>query len=256
LKEILSNHTAPQATLLVVEAGDLPQRHGLVQVFEQAPTAFAARCFHDAGQDLRPLIEETLRQSGYEATAEAMAFLAQHLGDDRGVTRSELGKLCLYIGDKKKRIEIEDVVACIGDQAAIQLDDLLMAIADGDLQGVEKIYDRCVVDSEPVALLRAASRHFARLHLIAGRMKEGESFERVAASLRPPLFWAIRSKVEKQCRSWDVASIAWAINRLIDAEATTMKHYPIASTVARHALVDIAARRPKSGSVVRSISRG
>jgi DNA polymerase-3 subunit delta len=242
LKDILPGHTDGNSALLVVEAGDLPQRHALVQAFVAAPSAVAVRCYHDSGQDLRPLIVETLREAGYEAAPEALDYLVRHLGDDRGVTRSELQKLCLYVGLPRRRIALADAMASIGDQAEVAQDDLMMALAEGDLAGLERFYDRCLVDAEPVALLRAASRHFMRLHLIAGRMEAGETFEAAAAGLRPPLFWTIRNRVERQCRRWKAADAAWAITRLIEAEAEAMRHHAIAATLARMALLAIARK--------------
>ncbi len=252
LAELLPDHDSSISALLVVEAGDLPQRHALVQAFETAPMAIAARCFHDSALDLRPIIVDTLRQAGHEAARGALDYLVDRLGGDRGITRSELQKLCLYVGSTKKRIELTDAIACIGDQAEIAQDDLMMAIAEGDLGPLERCFDRCLVDADAVALLRAAGRYFLRLHLIAGRLAEGESFESVAPSLRPPLFWAIKARVERQCRHWDPGTLAWALERLIEGEARAMRHHEIGATIARCAFRDIAlragrARAPRAG---------
>ena len=243
LEEILEHHTDGKSALLVVEAGDLAQRHRLVQAFLSAPNAMAVRCFHDSDSDLKPLIQQTLRRAGFEIAPDALEYLVDHLGDDRGVTRSELEKLCLFVGEASRRISLSDAMACIGDQAEIAEDDLLMALAEGDVAGLERSFDRCLIESEPVALLRAAARHFLRLHVIRGRLDGGEPFERVAGELRPPLFWTIKSRVERQCRRWDSPSIAWASLRLVEAEAMTMNHYPIGATIARLALLEIARRQ-------------
>ena len=120
----------------------------------------AVRCFHDSDQDLKPLIQQTLRGAGFEIAPDALDYLVDHLGEDRGVTRSELEKLCLFVGEASRKISLSDAMACIGDQAEIAEDDLLMALGEGDVAELERAFDRCLIGSEPVALLRAAARHF------------------------------------------------------------------------------------------------
>ncbi|MEX0760210.1 MAG: DNA polymerase III subunit delta, partial [Tistlia sp.] len=125
----------PGEALVVVEAGDLPKRAALVKAFEAAgPEAAVIACYRDEARDVGRVVEESLRAAGLSASPDAAAYLAANLGGDRQLTRRELDKLVLYMGEgAKRRVELEDARAMIGDSAALSLDDLALAVGSGDL---------------------------------------------------------------------------------------------------------------------------
>jgi len=232
---------AQGAALLIVEAGDIGSKAELVKVFESAEGAGAFGCYRDGEAQLGPLIATHLRAGGYGIARDAQAYLAERLGGDRGVTRSELDKLMLYIGEPKREITLADAMACIGDRAAFALDDLIGAAIDGDAADLDRQYARSITEVEAIQVLRSAARHFQRLHQLVAKMAAGESFEAAAGALRPPLFWNQRDRMQRQSRQWSTARIGRALERLIEAEAQAMRAYPIKDEIAQRALMDIAA---------------
>lgn len=236
----------PGAALLVVEAGDIGSKAELVKVFEAAGNAGAVACYRDSESQLGPLIAAHLKEGGYTIARDAQAYLAERLGGDRGVTRSELDKLMLYMGEPPvgaagREITVADAMACIGDRAAFALDDLIAAAAQGDAAELDRQYARSVAEVEAIQLLRSAARHFLRLHQVVARMAAGESFEAAAGALRPPVFWTQRERMQRQARQWSPARIGRALERLIEAEAQAMRAYAIRDEIAQRALMDIAA---------------
>src|SRR5882724_3290648 len=144
---------APGAALLIVEAGDIGSRAELVKVFESAGGAGAFGCYRDNESQLGPLIVQHLKAGGYPIARDALAYLAERMGGDRGVTRSELDKLMLYVGEppmgaKAREIVLADAVACIGDRAAFALDDLIAAAAEGDVADLDRQYARSFAEVE------------------------------------------------------------------------------------------------------------
>lgn len=245
---------APGAALLIVEAGDVGSKKALAQVFESAKSRAAAfGCYHDSEAQLGPLIAAQLKAAGYGIARDALDYLSRRLGGDRGVTRSELDKLMLYVGaaDTKgapREITLADAVACIGDRAAFALDDLIGAAADGDVVDLDRQYGRSFAEVEAIQLLRNTARHFQRLHQIVARMAEGQSFESAAAALRPPLFWNQRARMERQARLWQPRRIGRALERLIEAEAQAMRSNQLKDEIAQRALLEIASLVRQSGA--------
>jgi DNA polymerase-3 subunit delta len=233
------------SALLIVEAGDIGSKAELVKVFEAAGGAGAFGCYRDGEAQLGGLIAAHVKAGGYAIARDATVYLAERLGGDRGVTRSELDKLMLYIGEPKREVTLADAMACIGDRAAFALDDLIGAAAEGDAAGLDRQYVRSISEVEAIQVLRSAARHFQRLHQIVARMAAGESFEAAAGALRPPLFWTQRDRMQRQSRQWSTSRIGRALERLIEAEAQAMRAYPIKDEIAQRALMDIAtlARR-------------
>jgi DNA polymerase-3 subunit delta len=237
---------APGSALLVVEAGDIGTRAELVKVFDGAANAGVFACYRDSESQLGALIASHLKAGGYGIARDAQAYLAERLGGDRGVTRSELDKLMLYVGEpqegtKAREITLGDAMACIGDRAAFALDDLIAAAAEGDAAGLDRHYARSFAEVEAIQLLRSAARHFQRLHQVVAKMAAGESFEAAIASLRPPVFWTQRDSLQRQARRWSTARIGRALERLIEAEAEAMRATPIRDEIAQRAMMDIAA---------------
>jgi DNA polymerase-3 subunit delta len=235
----------PGSALLIVEAGDIGSKAELVKVFEAADGAGVFACYRDNERDLGPLIAAHLKAGGYGIARDALGYLAERLGGDRGVTRSELDKLMLYLGEpqegaKAREVTLADAMICIGDRAAFALDDLIGAAVDGDIAGLDRQYARSLAEVEAIQVLRSAARHFQRLHQVVARMAAGEPFEAAANALRPPLFWTQRDRMQRQARQWSTSKIGRALERLIDAESQAMRAYAIKDEIAQRALMDIA----------------
>ena len=232
--------------LLIVESDELGTRSSLRQLFEAAGNAAALPCYRDEGDALARLIVEEMRREGLGLTGEAREYLAGALGGDRAVTRREIEKLIAYMGPARsgRTVELTDAIACVGDSAALSVDDLVFAIGDGDLASVERLTSRVVQDgAAPVSILRAVGRHFLRVHLIASA---GADRERAMRSLRPPVFSKHLPRFDAHVRRWPTARLHQALERLTRAESDCKTTGSPAETLCRRALLEIAALAPKA----------
>ncbi|MFQ5773830.1 MAG: DNA polymerase III subunit delta [Kiloniellaceae bacterium] len=235
----------PGEALVVLEAGDLGPRSPLRKLFEGASLGAAVACYRDDARNLPALIAETLRDRGLAVAPEAVAYLVANLGGDRQVTRRELEKLVLYKGEDGGRVELEDAQACVGDSVALSLEDVAFAAAGGDTAELCRALARGLQEgAQPVTALRAAARHFQRLHLVAALLGRGETFDRAAKRLRPPVFWKLVPRFEAQARGWPPAALAWALGRLLEAEIACKRTGAPAEVLCARALMEVAHRAP------------
>ncbi|MGE5515501.1 MAG: DNA polymerase III subunit delta [Bacteroidota bacterium] len=205
--------------LVVVEAGDLGPRSSLRKLFEGADTGAALASYGDEGGSLSHVIQEELKTAGLTAEPDALAFLMDHLGGDRRLTRAELQKLALYMGEPG-RVRLEDAVACIGDTAALSMDDLALATAEGDHATAQRVLDRLFREgTHAVAVLRALSRHFQRLHYASGLMAQGKSADQAMAALKPPVIFKAADRFRRQLGRWPADRVGRALEVLIETEA-------------------------------------
>ena len=236
---------SPGDTLIVVEGGDLPARSALRKAFESAKTGAALACYRDDERSLGKVIRETLREFGHEATPDALAYLSAHLGGDRQLSRRELEKLTLYKGAEPGAIELGDAQACVGDSAALSLDDLAYAVAGGAAVEAERALARSLQEGvQPVGALRAVSRHFLRLHLVAGMVEGGEALDGAVKRLRPPLFWKLAPAFRSQAAAWSPTALARALSRLLEAEAACKTSGAPEATICARALLEITVNAP------------
>jgi DNA polymerase-3 subunit delta len=209
---------ADVAAFIVVEAADLGPRSSLRRVFEKAANAAALACYVDDDRALRQVVAEALGAHGQTPSSAAMAYLVGNLGSDRMVTRNELEKLALYVG-RPGAVELDDVLACIGDNAAASLDDVVFATAGGDGIALDRALRRALLEgNHPVAILRAVARHLQRLHLASGQIAAGKTPQQAMAGLRPPVFFKFTKAFLAQAHGWPVSRLGDALEAVTGAE--------------------------------------
>ena len=173
------------------------------------------------------------------ARPDAMQYLVAHLGGDRGISRQELEKLALYVGDGGT-VDEQATLAAVGDSAELTTDEVVFAAAEGDAIMLERALNRAFGEgAQAVSLIRAELRHFQRLHLAGARQATGKS-EDEALKFRPPLFFKLIDRFKRQLRLWPPARAAAAMTTLNEAEARMKTTGLPAETICREALLRIA----------------
>ena len=123
--------------------------------------------------------------------------------------RREIEKLILYAGPGG-RLGEEDVLACIGDGSALELDEAIYAATAGDMATADRALEVAMAEgAHPVQVIRALLRQVQRLHLasVAG-----------VAALQPPVFFRWKGAFDRALRVWRAEALATAMERLIEAE--------------------------------------
>ena len=231
---------SPGDALVVVEAGDLPARSALRHAFDDSPRAAAIGCYPDTVRDLAEVVGQTLAAHRVIVSRDAMEFLIAHLGGDRLLTRAELEKLALYVGDGG-RVELDDARLSVADGAALSLDDAVLAAAEGDTARLGRALDRVFQEGEsPVTVVRAVLRHLQRLHALAARIVRGEAMDSVLRAARPPIFFKQQDSFRRQLRRWSEEPLRYQLDGLADAEAQIKTTGMPAETVCRAALFELA----------------
>lgn len=205
--------------LVVMYAGDLGPRSTLRKLFEGASNAAALPCYADDNRALDQVVRDGLKESGLSVEPDALAYLVDHLGGDRALSRQEIEKLALYKSNEPgAAVTLEDALACVGDTAAFDLDDLVYAMGDGDQQTVQRVYGRMMAEgASPISILTAASRHLMRLHQIQGLRASG-SLDQAMMKLRPPVFFKRKGQFKSQAGRWHAKLLARGLEVLTTAE--------------------------------------
>ena len=215
----------PQSdSLLLIEAGDLDKRSKLRAACEgESPFSCAIPCYIEDNAARQRTITEILTTEDIRAARDCVAILADIRPPDRLAMRSELEKFALYVG-KGKVATIEDVHACVQDAGAAELDDFIFAIGAGETARAMNLIDRLFAEqTAPVAILRAAQRHFLRLQWARAQMDQGVAPADAVKRLQPPVFWKYEGAMVSQLRRWSCARTEQALRRLYDAEAAVKR---------------------------------
>jgi len=230
----------PADALVVIDAGDLNPRSKLRKLFEAAKNATCIPCYADDLRSLPDVIRESLNRFELSADRNAMSLLVQNLGSDRSVTRGELEKLALYMGGPGQVSE-DDVRAAIGDTAASGIDDVIYSAASGDTSKLESSLNRVLSEGiNAVQLVRAAERHFQRLHIARGKMARGQNADEATRSLRPPIIFKLADAFKRQLNLWPETKLSRAFEVLTQAEIDCKTTGLPANAICGRAMLTIA----------------
>lgn len=238
----------PADAIVLIEAGELKKNAALRTAVEGATAAMALPCYADDARAVDALIDEELAKADMSISLEARQALKSSLGGDRLASRGEITKLLLYcLGEKQ--VEIEDVLAMIGDVSAVSNDDAIDAVLLGKAAELDLALARhAAAGGQPFQMLASAMRQFQNLQTMRDAMeRKGQGAAAAVASARPPVFFARRKAVETSLERFDNEAIARALDRLREAVLQTRRRPDLAKPAVERTLLALAleGRRPR-----------
>ncbi|MEM1193522.1 MAG: DNA polymerase III subunit delta [Pseudomonadota bacterium] len=222
-------HLKPNG-IVIVEAGDLGPRSALRKAFEKAKAAATMPCYIDGPAVTRKLAQEMASDHGLTFDADALSLLTATLGEDRALSRMEIEKLLLFKSpgpdhnappgeEQRSQITLADMKACLVDSASDDLDRVFAACADGTPGPLAMALFQCTTaGANPVTILRALQRSFARLETARGFVDKGQNANEAMKRLRPPVFFGEQDAFRQRLQGWTGSKLTVARRRLIDAE--------------------------------------
>ena len=240
--EIESAMAGKGSALLVIEAPGLSGRSRLRAAIERAPQAVAVGCYAAAGATLTREIRERLQGLGVPVEAAALEWLELRLGGDLAVTRSEVEKLALFVGPGGTA-DVAAAEACVGDAAAVSLEDALFAATAGDVGRADHALGRAQAEGvAPVAVLRAALGHIQRLHRARIATDGGVTPAEAAKAARPPVFFRREPDFVTALRLWAEPRLIAAAAALWRDESACKRTGAPAEAISRNAVLALALR--------------
>ncbi len=193
---------------IIVTAGDL-RVGSLRKLFDEGKNIAAIACYTDDSKTLEVLIHKELSaQAGIrQVTPDAMSYMLSHMGGDRGITRSFLQKIAIYVSDKHV-VELEDVEKCLPDTSATSADDYMYSLTAGHINQTMVALDRLIYSgADANMLVRMLYIHFSKL-LTA--VTDGQ--------LPKNLFWKVADKFRSAMKIWPENEIVNVLSKLNDLE--------------------------------------
>lgn len=203
---------------VLIEAGELAATSSLRKLCEGRANAAALPCYRLEERDLEQAIREQVQGLGLRVEPAAFAFLVAQLGADALITRSELDKLDLYMGERRD-VRLEDVAACIGDSSALALEALLHATTTGDAGTAMRLVERLLAAKHaPVAVVRVLQGHWQRLWRLRVEVERGVAPAAVVEAARPPIFFKAKPRVLAALGRLGAADCRAGLEALVRAE--------------------------------------
>ena len=226
-------------SVLILEAGDLKKTGSMPKLLTKEKLAGVLPCYHDSAQNITALIKEVLGEAGCQVDVAGMEYLRTNLGSDRAISRKELEKLVLYLGNDKKQATLEDVKQMIGDSSEENIFDVMDATLFGKMDDLEKSLNKAFFAGEsPVTFLRIIQGQLKQLHKAACFVDKGSPVAEAVKKAGIPFF--NQNKAAVQIGRKKASHFAQAIEITLGAEIETKTTGFPAEAICRRALLRIA----------------
>jgi DNA polymerase-3 subunit delta len=237
----------PEASVLIIEAGDLKKTAALRKIAESARSVVAVPCYADDSRALNALVDNELGSEGLRITSEARQMLLELLGGDRIASRNEVRKLALYCRGLGTVSETH-VSEIIGDASAISVDDAIDAILKGDSNAFLHATQKIINSKTAIFLvLQGCLRQFQLLDTMRAEMDEKRlQPAQVMQTMGRHLHFRRKPIIEQALRSWSPAAIAREMNRLQAAILQSRQRNALEDTVALQTLLSTTLQSARS----------
>ncbi|MBB3611531.1 DNA polymerase III subunit delta [Rhizobium sp. BK602] len=238
----------PEASFVVIEAGDLKKGSGLRKIAEASRAVAIIPCYADDIRALNSLIDTELTSENLRITPAARQVLLELLGGDRIASRNEVRKLALYCRGQGT-IEEDHVNDIIGDASAISADDAVDAILKGDSQAFLHAMQKIASSKTPMFLvLQGCLRQFQLLDVMRAEMDEKRlQPAQVMQTLGRHLHFRRKPIIEQALRSWTAPAIAREMSRLQSAILQSRQRASLEDTIATHTLLATTLQSARKG---------
>mgnify|MGYP006284390083 FL=1 len=232
-----------EAPVLVEAPRELAPSSGLRKLCEKAANAAAIPCYRADARELPRLVSEGLAARGLTAEKPAVDHIAEHAGADRAVLDQELEKLALYMGEAGGEVRFEDAARCVGDSAALELDQLIHAAAAGETGRALERLDRLLAAKQtPVGIVRALANHWRRLWRLALEVEQGQAVDAAIEAARPKIFFRAKPAFKRALERRRPAALRAELAALVAAERDCKTTGKPAELMVRRVVLRLAAR--------------
>ena len=206
------------ASLLVLGGQYLPPKSPVRQFLEKSPLAAVIPCYQDTERSLLDLVRAAAREENVRVSKDAEEYLVNRLGADRLVTRQEIEKLMLF-GKKAQKLSVDDARCLLEDSGAMSVDELVYAVTDGNYKKVSLYANRAAEEGvSSIVIIRAIQRHLYRLYQVSQAVQSGKSISDAMNNLKPPVFFALKRRFQKQLGIWTPSLLEGALDLLLETE--------------------------------------
>jgi DNA polymerase-3 subunit delta len=225
--------------LLVLLCDNLSPRSKLRLHFERHKNAIILPCYSDDNKSILSIIDEMFDKENIKIDSNAKKLLANYLGIDRLVTKTEIEKAILYSG-KEKKLSLEDVSSFLSDQASINIDLLYDFILIGDLKKAYKTLIKLQNEGVPaIQILRSFIRQLQNLYLIKENSLGKNNIDFVIESFKPPIYFKRKANIKLHAKAWSLNMIKKALNLIESAEINSKSFKSNPNDITRHAILNL-----------------
>lgn len=246
LGRLLSGELNPEAFFLV-EAGALGKDSALRRAAEKAEGCAVIPCYEDEAGDVARMTREALAKDGVGLNAEALALFVARLPHERGVARSEIERLALFLGPGSGMTAgPKDLESFLGVEPEASLAGAASDAFGGRLAEAQAGLRRAAQEglSGPGAV-RALGQHLGRLRRTLTLTRNGAGLQEAAKA--SGVFWKDEREFLRQARAWSLENLDGITADVLAADRACKTARAPDALIAERLALQIAARARRLG---------
>jgi DNA polymerase-3 subunit delta len=246
LADHLAGRLNPEA-FLIIEAPLLAKDSVLRKGAERAPACGVIACYEDEPGDMKLMVRQALAGERLALSSEALDIFVSRLPHDRGVARSEIERLALFLGPGAgKTAGPAELESFLG----VEPEASLAAAADdafgGRLAAAHAGLRRAAMEIDVgSATVRVMGMHLLRLRRVLTQREAGADLQSAARSAG--VFWKNEREFLRQARSWTLPTLDSIQAELLAADRACKRAGSPADLIAQRLALSIAARAQRLG---------
>ncbi|MDR3290199.1 MAG: hypothetical protein LBT02_02850, partial [Rickettsiales bacterium] len=171
-------------------------------------------CYEDDINNIKNVIKNNLASFNYGP--DVFNYLCDCLGDNRDILLNELEKLKMYKGGEKA-ITLNDVKKCIQDETGANINDLVNAVANLDMENTYLEINKLLSDGYATIMqLRILITYFLKLQLYRYKMNNGFTLDELEKGNR--MFWKTGNTMRMHLEKLSLDNINHALQSLLQEE--------------------------------------
>lgn len=230
-------------TLLIIKAQELSPSSSLRKLCENADdNVLCIPCYVDNTISLKQIISDALKKENIEINPDALFLLTSVLGNDRGITNSELEKIILYAYNTKILTK-DDIENLIANNSLTALDKLIYSLFDLDINGSYSMINNILEENSPINISRSISSHIQKLLFVKSLCEKPMSIDMALKEIRPPIFFSYVDRFKRQVSTWPKLKLEKLLDTLLSLEIELKTNSNIGDIIVKDLILKNFARK-------------
>ncbi len=206
--------------LVIIKSENLNKNSKIRSFFEKHKKYAAVPCYEDDMRSTMNLLSQFQSDNKVKFSSDIKNYLLQNLSSDRLISKNELEKILLVIGEEQnKEIELGIIRNILNDGSSNSLNIINENVMYGKVNQVSKnLYRIFDEGTNAVAIIRSLLNYLVRVHKAQIEIKKTGNFDTAIKQLKPPVFWKDKDNFRNHCSRWPTKYILLYIERLLEAE--------------------------------------
>lgn len=162
---------------------------GTRHFFENGKNIASIGCYYENEETIAKIILQQCKKHNKNIDEEALFYLKSHLKGDNQIIKSELEKLFNFTHDTLQ-ITKNDILATLSGDLLASGDEMCIYFAKKEarnfLKEIKKLQEH---NTNEVLMIRALSRYYLNIYVVASKVEDGENIDIAIKSLSPPIFF-------------------------------------------------------------------